>query len=279
MMTATFTRRILPGFGLSLGTSLFFTCLIILLPLSGLALEISQMSLTRNWQIITEPRLMSAYKITLIAAAIAALFNAVFGLLMAWILTRYCFPCRVILDGLVDLPFALATVVAGLMLADLFSPAGWCGKLLAEIGIHITYSSMGIIVAMAFTSIPYVIRAVQPVLEGLEPEFEEVAKTIGAHRLQRFWRIILLGLAPALMSGSAISFARSLGEFGAVIFIAGNIAWKSEVISFLIFVREQEFDFPAASAIASVVMVFSLGVLFTVNVLQSRYGQRLGAQK
>lgn len=276
-MTGTFTTRVLPGFGLSLGTSLFFTCLVILLPISALVLELSNLSWVRYWQIITEPRLLAAYKITLVSAVLAAMFNAVFGLLMAWILTRTRFPGRAMLDGLVDLPFALPTAVAGLMLADLFAPSGWYGQLLALVDIHIAYSGAGIVVAMAFTSIPFVIRAVQPVLEGLENEFEEAATILGANRLQCFMRVILPELAPALMAGTALSFARSLGEYGAVIFIAGNIAWKTEVISLLIFVREQEFDFPAASAISSVVMVFSLCVLFTVNVLQSRFGRRLGA--
>ncbi|MBT0720359.1 sulfate/thiosulfate ABC transporter permease CysT [Tatumella sp. TA1] len=271
-------RRVLPGFGLSLGTSLFFTCLILLLPVSALILQLSQMTLADYWRVISDPQLVAAYKITLLCAAVASLFNAVFGTLMAWVLTRYRFPGRTFLDGLMDLPFALPTAVAGLTLAGLFSSNGWYGHWLAEHGIKVTYTWLGIAVAMAFTSIPFVIRTVQPVLEELGPEYEEAAETLGARPAQAFFKVILPEIAPSLLAGTALSFTRSLGEFGAVIFIAGNIAWKTEVISLLIFVRQQEFDFPASSAIASVIMGASLVLLFTINTLQSRYGRRLGGK-
>jgi len=271
-------RRVLPGFGLSLGTSLFFTCLILLLPVSALLMQLSQMTLADYWRVISDPQLVAAYKITLLSAALASLFNAVFGTLMAWVLTRYRFPGRTFLDGLMDLPFALPTAVAGLTLAGLFSSNGWYGHWLAEHGIKVTYTWLGIAVAMAFTSIPFVIRTVQPVLEELGPEYEEAAETLGARPAQAFFKVILPEIAPSLMAGTALSFTRSLGEFGAVIFIAGNIAWKTEVISLLIFVRQQEFDFPASSAIASVIMGASLILLFTINTLQSRYGRRLGGK-
>lgn len=271
-------RRVLPGFGLSLGTSLFFTCLILLLPVSALILQLSQMTLADYWRVISDPQLVAAYKITLLCAAVASLFNAVFGTLMAWVLTRYRFPGRTFLDGLMDLPFALPTAVAGLTLAGLFSSNGWYGHWLAEHGIKVTYTWLGIAVAMAFTSIPFVIRTVQPVLEELGPEYEEAAETLGARPAQAFFKVILPEIAPSLLAGTALSFTSSLGEFGAVIFIAGNIAWKTEVISLLIFVRQQEFDFPASSAIASVIMGASLVLLFTINTLQSRYGRRLGGK-
>ncbi|WKX25621.1 sulfate/thiosulfate ABC transporter permease CysT [Tatumella ptyseos] len=271
-------RRVLPGFGLSLGTSLFFTCLILLLPVSALLMQLSQMTWAEYWRVISDPQLVAAYKITLLSAAIASLFNAVFGTLMAWVLTRYRFPGRTFLDGLMDLPFALPTAVAGLTLAGLFSSNGWYGHWLAEHGIKVTYTWLGIAVAMAFTSIPFVIRTVQPVLEELGPEYEEAAETLGARPSQAFFKVILPEIAPSLLAGTALSFTRSLGEFGAVIFIAGNIAWKTEVISLLIFVRQQEFDFPASSAIASVIMGASLILLFTINTLQSRYGRRLGGK-
>ncbi|MBT0727671.1 sulfate/thiosulfate ABC transporter permease CysT [Rosenbergiella australiborealis] len=271
-------RRVLPGFGLSLGTSLFFTCLILLLPVSALLMQLSKMTLADYWRVISDPQLVAAYKVTLLSAAVASLFNALFGTLMAWVLTRYRFPGRTFLDGLMDLPFALPTAVAGLTLAGLFSANGWYGHWLVEHGIKVTYTWLGIAVAMAFTSIPFVIRTVQPVLEELGPEYEEAAETLGARPSQAFFRVILPEIAPSLLAGTALSFTRSLGEFGAVIFIAGNIAWKTEVISLLIFVRQQEFDFPASSAIASVIMGASLILLFTINTLQSRYGRRLGGK-
>ncbi len=269
-------KRVLPGFGLSLGTSLFFTCLILLLPMSALVIQLSKMTWADYWHVVTEPELVAAYKITILSAALASAFNAVFGMLMAWILTRYQFPGKTLLNGLMDLPFALPTAVAGLTLAGIFSTTGWYGEWLAQFGIKVSYTWLGIAVAMAFTSIPFVIRTVQPVLEELGPEYEEAAETLGARPWQAFYRVILPEVAPALLAGTALSFTRSLGEFGAVIFIAGNIAWKTEVISLMIFIRQQEFDFPASTAIASVIMAASLLLLFGINVLQSRYGRRLG---
>lgn len=270
------SKRVLPGFGLSLGSSLFYTCLILLLPLSALVIQLAQMSLAQYWDVISNPQVVVAYKVTLLAAGVASLFNAGFGMLMAWILTRYRFPGRSLLDGLIDLPFALPTAVAGLTLAGLFSTTGWYGQWLAHLDIQVTFTWLGIAVAMAFTSLPFVVRTVQPVLEELGSEYEEAAETLGATRWQSFRRVVLPEVAPALLAGTAISFTRSLGEFGAVIFIAGNIAWKTEVTSLMIFMRLQEFDYPAASAIASVILGVSLLLLFSINVLQSRFGRRLG---
>lgn len=275
-MFATPSKRVLPGFGISLGSSLFFTCLILLLPISALLMQLSQMTLAQYWEVITNPQVVAAYEVTLLAAGVASIFNALFGMLMAWILTRYRFPGRAILDGLMDLPFALPTAVAGLTLAGLFSVNGWYGEWLAQFGIKVSYTWLGIAVAMAFTSIPFVVRTVQPVLEELGPEYEEAAETLGASPWQSFRRVVLPEVAPALLAGTALSFTRSLGEFGAVIFIAGNIAWKTEVTSLMIFVRLQEFDYPAASAIASVILAASLLLLFVINTLQSRFGRRLG---
>ncbi len=270
------SKRVLPGFTLSLGSSLLYTCLIILLPLSALVMQLAQMSLAQYWEVITNPQVVAAYKVTLLAAGVASIFNAVFGMLMAWILTRYQFPGRALLDGLMDLPFALPTAVAGLTLAGLFSTTGWYGQWLANFDIKVSFTWLGIAVAMAFTSIPFVVRTVQPVLEELGPEYEEAAETLGATRWQSFRRVVLPEVAPALLAGTALSFTRSLGEFGAVIFIAGNIAWKTEVTSLMIFVRLQEFDYPAASAIASVILAASLLLLFAINTLQSRFGRRIG---
>ena len=270
------SKRVLPGFTLSLGSSLLYVCLILLLPLSALVMQLSQMTLAQYWEVVTSPQVVAAYKVTLLSAGVASIFNLFFGMLMAWILTRYEFPGRSLLDGLMDLPFALPTAVAGLTLAGMFSTTGWYGEWLAQFGIKVPYTWLGIAVAMAFTSVPFVVRTVQPVLEELGPEYEEAAETLGASRWQSFRRVVLPEVAPALIAGTALSFTRSLGEFGAVIFIAGNIAWKTEVTSLMILIRLQEFDYPAASAIASVILAASLLLLFAINTLQSRFGKRLG---
>ncbi|AMH19797.2 sulfate/thiosulfate ABC transporter permease CysT [Hafnia paralvei] len=275
-MSRAAPKRVLPGFTLSLGSSLLYTCLILLLPLSALVMQLAQMTWQQYWDVITNPQVVAAYKVTLLAAGVASVFNAVFGMLMAWILTRYEFPGKTLLDGLMDLPFALPTAVAGLTLAGLFSTTGWYGQWLALIDIKVAFTWLGIAVAMAFTSIPFVVRTVQPVLEELGPEYEEAAQTLGASRWQSFRKVVFPEVAPALLAGTALSFTRSLGEFGAVIFIAGNIAWKTEVTSLMIFIRLQEFDYPAASAIASVILAASLLLLFSINTLQSRFGKRIG---
>ncbi|MEG0209997.1 MAG: sulfate/thiosulfate ABC transporter permease CysT [Hafnia sp.] len=276
MLSRAAPKRVLPGFTLSLGSSLLYTCLILLLPLSALVMQLAQMTWQQYWDVITNPQVVAAYKMTLLAAGVASVFNAVFGMLMAWILTRYEFPGKTLLDGLMDLPFALPTAVAGLTLAGLFSTTGWYGQWLALIDIKVAFTWLGIAVAMAFTSIPFVVRTVQPVLEELGPEYEEAAQTLGASRWQSFRKVVFPEVAPALLAGTALSFTRSLGEFGAVIFIAGNIAWKTEVTSLMIFIRLQEFDYPAASAIASVILAASLLLLFSINTLQSRFGKRIG---
>ncbi|KAA0264876.1 sulfate/thiosulfate ABC transporter permease CysT [Obesumbacterium proteus] len=275
-MSRAAPKRVLPGFTLSLGSSLLYTCLILLLPLSALVMQLAQMTWQQYWEVITNPQVVAAYKVTLLAAGVASVFNAIFGMLMAWILTRYEFPGKTLLDGLMDLPFALPTAVAGLTLAGLFSTTGWYGQWLAMIDIKVAFTWLGIAVAMAFTSIPFVVRTVQPVLEELGPEYEEAAQTLGASRWQSFRKVVFPEVAPALLAGTALSFTRSLGEFGAVIFIAGNIAWKTEVTSLMIFIRLQEFDYPAASAIASVILAASLLLLFSINTLQSRFGKRIG---
>lgn len=264
-------KRVLPGFGISLGSSLFFIGLVILLPLTGLVMETAKLSWAEYWAIISDPRVVASYKVTLSAALAASIFNLFFGLLMAWILTRYRFPGRLLLDGLMDLPFALPTAVAGLTLAALYSSQGWYGEYLALWDIKVSYTWLGIVVAMMFTSVPFVVRTVQPVLEEFGPEYEEASATLGASPLQTFYRIILPEIKPALLTGTALSFTRSLGEFGAVIFIAGNLPWQTEVTSLMVFVRLQEFDYAGAAAIASVVLVTSLILLFLINGLQQRY--------
>ncbi|MDP5188958.1 sulfate/thiosulfate ABC transporter permease CysT [Rheinheimera baltica] len=273
------SKRVLPGFGISLGSSLFFISLVILLPITGLVVQTAELSWAQYWAIISDPRVVASYKVTASAAAVASMFNLFFGLLMAWILTRYRFPGRVLLDGLMDLPFALPTAVAGLTLAAVFSTQGWFGQYLALWDIKVSYAWLGIVVAMTFTSVPFVVRTVQPVLEEFGPEYEEASATLGASPLQTFFKVILPEIKPALLTGTALSFTRSLGEFGAVIFIAGNLPWQTEVTSLMIFVRLQEFDYAAAAAIASVVLLVSLVLLFVINGMQQRYQHITGGPK
>ncbi|WP_027670373.1 sulfate/thiosulfate ABC transporter permease CysT [Rheinheimera baltica] len=273
------SKRVLPGFGISLGSSLFFISLVILLPITGLVVQTAELSWAQYWAIISDPRVVASYKVTASAAAVASIFNLFFGLLMAWILTRYRFPGRVLLDGLMDLPFALPTAVAGLTLAAVFSTQGWFGQYLALWDIKVSYTWLGIVLAMTFTSVPFVVRTVQPVLEEFGPEYEEASATLGASPLQTFFKVILPEIKPALLTGTALAFTRSLGEFGAVIFIAGNLPWQTEVTSLMIFVRLQEFDYAAAAAIASVVLLVSLVLLFVINGMQQRYQHITGGPK
>lgn len=269
-------KRVLPGFALSLGISLFFVSLVLLLPVTGLLVETSGMSWSQFWFVITDPRVVASYKVTLWTALAASLFNGVFGLLLAWVLVRYDFFGKRLIDAVVDLPFALPTAVAGITLATLFAESGWYGQFLARFGIEVAFTPLGIVVAMAFTSLPFVVRSVQPVLEDLSAEDEEAAMCLGASDGRVFRRVIFPALWPALMTGVALSFTRSLGEFGAIIFIAGNMPYVSEVTSLMIFIRLQEFDYAAASAIASVVLMASLVLLFAINLWQGRYLRRLG---
>ena len=268
--------QVLPGFGLSLGLSLFFVALVLLLPLTGLVMNVARLSLTDYWAVISDAQVLAAFRVTLWAAVWASLVNAVCGLLLAWVLVRYRFLGRGMVDALVDLPFALPTAVAGIALAALFAADGWLGRPLAALGVQVAFQPLGIVVAMVFTSIPFVVRAVQPVLEALPRQVEEAAATLGARPWQVFCRVILPLLSPALVSGVVLSFARSLGEFGAVIFIAGNQPFVSKVVSLVIFERLQEFDMPAAAALASVMLALSLLLLLVVNVWQGFFLRRFG---
>ncbi len=268
-------RGILPGFGLSLGISLLFVSLVLLLPISGLVIQLSDMSWSQFWWVITDPRVVASYRVTLVSALIASLINGLLGLLLAWVLVRYDFYGRRLLDGLVDLPFALPTAVAGIALSALWASNGWYGPVLDQLGIKVAYTPLGIIVAMAFTSLPFVVRSVQPVLEDLPAEDEEAAASLGASDLHIFATVILPAIWPAWLTGMALSFTRSLGEFGAIIFIAGNMPFVSEITSLMIFIRLQEFDYAAASAIAAVVLLASLLLLLAINLWQNRYLKRL----
>ncbi|MDN6319087.1 MAG: sulfate/thiosulfate ABC transporter permease CysT [Marinobacter sp.] len=269
------SKRVLPGFGLSLGISLLFISLILMLPLTGLVMEVSAMSFDQFWFVITDPRVVASYKVTGFAALTASLFNGIAGLLLAWVLVRYEFPGKRLIDAVIDLPFALPTAVAGIVLATLFAENGWYGQWLSKLGIEVAFTPVGIVVAMAFTSLPFVVRTVQPVLEELAPEDEEAAVSMGASDGLVFRRVIFPALWPALLTGVALSFTRSLGEFGAVIFIAGNMPYVSEVTSLMIFIRLQEYDYAAASAIASVILLVSLVMLFAITLWQARYLKRV----
>ena len=268
-------RQVLPGFALSLGISLFFISLVLLLPLSGLLMQTAGMSWADYWAVVSDPRVVASYRVTVLMAFGASLLNGVIGLLVAWVLVRYTFPGKRLIDALVDLPFALPTAVAGITLATLFSASGWYGQSLAKIGIEVAYTPLGIMVAMLFTSLPFVVRNVQPVMEDLNSGDEEAALSLGGKDWTVFRRVIFPALWPALVMGVMLSFIRSLGEFGAVIFIAGNMPYLSEVTSLMIFVRLQEFDYAAASAIASVILMASLVLLFAANIWQTRYLKRL----
>ena len=273
------SKRVLPGFGLSLGISLLFVSLVLLLPVTGLVVETSGMSWDQFWFVITDPRVVESYKVTLWTALAASLFNGLFGLLLAWVLVRYEFPGKRLVDAVVDLPFALPTAVAGITLATLFATNGWYGQLLSHLGIEVAFTPLGIMVAMAFTSIPFVVRTVQPVLEEIAPADEEAAMSLGASDGRVFRKVLFPALWPAIVTGVALSFTRSLGEFGAIIFIAGNTPYVSEVTSLMIFVRLQEYDYAAASAIASVVLLTSLTLLFLINLWQGRYLRRLEGRR
>lgn len=270
------SRRVLPGFGLSLGVSVLFVSLILLLPMSALVVQLSHLTWSQYWGILSNPQTVAAFRVTLVSAFWASVFNAAFGLLLAWILVRYEFPGRALLNGLVDLPFVLPTAVAGLTLSALFSTGGWYGALLAPLGIKVSYTWLGIVVAMSFTSIPFVVRCVQPVLADINHSCEEAALTLGANRWQIFRFVVLPEIAPSLAAGTALAFCRSLGEFGAIIFIAGNMAFQTEVLSLTIFMRLQEYDYPAASAIASAVLAISLVLFVAANQMLKRFARRIG---
>ncbi|MGL6249754.1 MAG: sulfate ABC transporter permease subunit CysT, partial [Billgrantia desiderata] len=233
------------------------------------------LSLAEYWAIVTNERVVASFVVTIGAAAVAAVVNAAFGLLLAWVLVRYTFPGKRLLDALMDLPFALPTAVAGITLATLYSSNGWMGQLLEPLGLQVAYTWVGIALAMSFTSIPFVVRTVQPVLEDMPNEMDEAALTLGASDFTGFRRVILPHLWPALVTGTGLAFVRSLGEFGAIIFIAGNMPYETEITALMIFVRLQEYDYAGASAIASVVLFVSLALLLAINVWQGRFIKRL----
>jgi len=261
-------NRVLPGFKLTLGFTLFYLGLIVLIPLAAVFWKTSTLTWPQFWQTITMPTALASYRLTFGASFCAALVNVIFGLIVAWVLVRYEFFGKKIVDALVDLPFALPTAVAGITLAALYSEHGWVGQLLALLGIKVANTQLGIFIALTFIGLPFIVRTVQPILEDLDPELEEAASSLGASRWQVFWRVILPMLTPALLTGFALAFARALGEYGSVIFIAGNIPMKTQITPVIIMGELDMFDYGKATALAVVMLVVSFVLLLSINVLQ-----------
>jgi sulfate transport system permease protein len=260
--------RVLPGFGLTLGFTLVYLSLIVLLPLSAVVVKTLSLTLAEFWQVVTAPRVLASYKLSFGASLLAAGINTVFGALLAWSLVRYRFPGRKLVDALVDLPFALPTAVAGIALTALYAGNGWLGKLLEPLGIKVAFTPLGVLVALVFIGLPFVVRTVQPILEDLELELEEAATCLGAQRWQIIRRVILPALTPALLTGFALAFARAVGEYGSVIFIAGNLPMVSEITPLMIITKLEQYDYTGATAIALVMLAASFILLLVINSLQ-----------
>ncbi len=262
-------RSVIPGFRLTMGFALVYLSLVVLVPLSTLALGATRLTWAETWATFTAPRTLAAYRLSLGGALIAAGVNAVFGLVIAWVLVRYRFPGRRLLDTLVDLPFALPTAVAGISLTAIYAPTGVIGGLLERAGIHAAYSPLGIIIAMTFVSLPFVVRTTQPVLEDIDREVEEAAATLGADRRQAFVRVILPAVLPAVLTGFAMAFARAVGEYGSVVFISGNMPGHTEIVPLLIMTRLEEYNYAGATAVALALLVLSFVMLLVINLLQA----------
>jgi sulfate transport system permease protein len=269
-------HSVLPGFNISLGFTLLYLSLIVLIPLSAAFIRTAALTWPEFWSMVTTPRVLASYRLTFGASFAAALVNAVFGLLVAWVLVRYRFPGKKLIDALVDLPFALPTAVAGIALTTLYAGNGWIGRFFEPLGIKIAFTPLGIFVALTFIGLPFVVRTVQPVLEDIEAELEEAAATLGANRFQTFSRIILPTVLPALMTGFALAFARAIGEYGSVIFIAGNMPMISEITPLLIITKLEQYDYAGATALAVVMLVISFIMLLIINLLQW-WGRRRSA--
>lgn len=263
-------HSVLPGFGPALGFTLFYLSLVVLIPLSAILFKTASLSPAAFWTTVSDPRVLASYRVTFAASLAAALVNGMFGLLTAWVLVRYHFPGKRLVDALVDLPFALPTAVAGIALAAIYGPNGWIGSRLEPLGVKIAFTPLGIGVALTFIGLPFVVRTVQPVLQELDAELEEAAACLGASRLQTFTRVILPMLWPSLLTGFALAFARALGEYGSVIFIAGNMPMVSEITPLLIITKLEQYDFAGATAIASVMLATSFLLLLLINILQWR---------
>jgi len=262
------SRSVLPGFGVSLGITCTYLSLMVLLPLATVFARTADLSWPEFWATVTNPRVVAAYRVTFGASFLAALINTGFGLLVAWVLVRYRFPGRRLVDAIVDLPFALPTAVAGIALTTLYAPSGWIGSYLEPLGIKVSYTWLGITVALIFIGLPFVVRTVQPVLDDLEVEVEEAAASLGARRWQTFTRVVLPSVAPALLTGFALAFARAVGEYGSVVFISGNMPMKTEIVPLLIITKLEQYDYAGATAVALVMLVASFVLLLAINLLQ-----------
>jgi sulfate transport system permease protein len=268
-------HSVLPGFGLAMGFTLLYLCLVVLIPLSTLFWKSALLGPQGFWQAVSSPRVVASYKLTFGASFVAAAVNGVFGFVVTWVLVRYRFPGRRVVDALVDFPFALPTAVAGIALTTLYAPNGWLGAPLERLGIRAAFTPLGITIALTFIGLPFVVRTLQPVLESLDPEVEEAAASLGASRLQTIVRVVLPALFPAWLTGFALAFARALGEYGSVVFIAGNMPMRTEITPLLIVTKLEQYDYAGATAIAAVTLVVSFVLLLAINRLQS-WGARLG---
>lgn len=268
-------RRVLPGFGLSMGITLVYLALVVLIPLSAVVVKTAGLTWDRFVDVVTSERAAAAYCLSLTASLVAAVVNAVFGVLVAWVLERYDFPGKRLVDGLVDLPFALPTAVAGISLAALWGPNGWLGRFAEGAGLRVVYTSTGVVVALIFVGLPFVVRTVQPVLRNLQTDVEEAAATLGAGRIRTMTRVLLPPLLPAVLTGFTLALARGLGEFGSVIFVAGNLPLESEIVPLLILIRLEEYDYAGATAIALVFLVISFGALAATNALARQAAARV----
>ena len=269
-------HSVLPGFGLALGFTVFYLSLIVLIPLSATVLKTTALTWASFWHTVTAPRALASYRLSFGASAISALINAVFGLLVAWVLVRYRFPGRRVVDALVDLPFALPTAVAGIALTAIFAGNGWIGQWLEPLGIKVAFTRLGVVVALTFIGLPFVVRTVQPVLQDVSAELEEAAASLGASRWQTFTKVILPSIGPALVTGFAMAFARAIGEYGSVVFISGNMPLKSEITPLLIITKLEQYDYAGATAIAVAMLAVSFTLLLVINGLQWWSHQRNG---
>ncbi|WP_429932579.1 sulfate ABC transporter permease subunit CysT [Agrobacterium vitis] len=267
---------VLPGFGLTFGFTVFYLALIVLIPLSGLVWRSAELGWTDFWHIASDRRTLGALKVSFGSAILAAILNVVFGVLVAWVLVRYNFWGRRIIDAMVDLPFALPTAVAGIALASLYAPNGWIGSLLAPFGLKVAYTQAGIVVAMVFIGLPFVVRTVQPVMEEIDRDVEEAAATLGASRFATIFKVLLPGLAPAILTGFALALARGVGEYGSVIFVAGNVPYVSEIAPLLIVIRLEEFNYAGATAVGAVMLAISFAMLLLINLIQAASRRKYG---
>lgn len=260
--------NVMPGFGLTMGFTLFYLSALVLIPIGGIILKTLGIPWSEFWRLATTDRALAAYELTFGASLIAALANAVFGTLLAWVLTRYEFPGRRFIDAMVDFPFALPTAVAGLTLANLFAANGWLGQYLVPLGIKGAYTPLGIVIALTFVGMPFVVRTLQPVIENFEREVEESAATLGAGRLRTFLSVIAPSLLPSIITGFALAFARAIGEYGSIVFISGNLPFKTEIAPYLIVMRLEEYDYAGAMTLAVVLLIFSFALLGVINLLE-----------